>query len=88
MAELGFPGFEEYVGPVGFVAPAGTPQPILDKLANAIRGTLNKPAIEQRLKKLGGVVVASSPNEYRQWLKDDHARWTQLIKAANIKDAP
>jgi tripartite-type tricarboxylate transporter receptor subunit TctC len=88
MAELGFPGFEEYVGPVGFVAPAGTPQAIVDKLASAIRSTLNKPAIEQRLKKLGGVVVASSPNEYRQWLKDDHARWTQLIKAANIKDVP
>jgi tripartite-type tricarboxylate transporter receptor subunit TctC len=87
MTELGFPGFEEYVGPVGFVAPAGTPQPILDKLANAIRGSLNKPIIEQRLKKLGGVVVASSPSEYRQWLKDDHTRWMQLIKAARIKDA-
>lgn len=88
MAELGFPGFEEYVGPVGFVAPAGTPQAILDKLATAIRGTLTKPAIEQRLKQLGSVVVASSPNEYRQWLKDDHARWAQLIKTANIKDQP
>ena len=88
MAELGFPGFEEYVGPVGFVAPAGTPQPILDKLAVAIRSTLTKPAIEQRLKQLGSVVVASSPQEYRQWLKDDHARWAQLIKSANIKDQP
>ena len=88
MAELGFPGFEEYVGPVGFVAPAGTPQAILDKLATAIRGTLTKPAIEQRLKQLGSVVVASSPNEYRQWLRDDHARWAQLIKTANIKDQP
>ena len=88
MAELGFPGFEEYVGPVGFVAPAGTPSPILDKLALAIRGTLTKPAIEQRLKQLGSVVVASSPTEYRQWLKDDHARWAQLIKVANIKDQP
>ena len=88
MAELGFPGFEEYVGPVGFVAPAGTPQPILDKLAAVIRGTLNKPAIEQRLKQLGSVVVASSPSEYRQWLKDDHSRWAQLIKTAHIKDQP
>ena len=88
MAELGFPGFEEYVGPVGFVAPAGTPQPILDKLAAAIRGTLTKPAIEQRLKQLGSVVVASSPSEYRQWLKDDHARWAQLIRTAHIKDQP
>jgi tripartite-type tricarboxylate transporter receptor subunit TctC len=49
---------------------------------------LTKPAIEQRLKQLGSVVVASSPSEYRAWLRDDHARWMQLIKAANIKDQP
>jgi tripartite-type tricarboxylate transporter receptor subunit TctC len=88
MAESGFPGFEEYVGPVGFVAPAGTPQVALDKLANAIRGTLTKPAIDQKLRQLGGIVVASTPADYRNWLKDDHARWAQLIKAANIKDQP
>ncbi len=88
MAEVGFPGFEEYVGPVGFVAPAGTPAVILEKLASSIRATLTKPAIEQKLKQLGSVVVASSPNEYKQWLKEDHARWTQLIKTADIKDQP
>jgi tripartite-type tricarboxylate transporter receptor subunit TctC len=88
MAESGFPGFEEYVGPVGFVAPAGTPPAILDKLANAIRASLTKPSVEQKLRQLGSVVVASSPTEYKQWLKDDYARWNQLIKAADIKDQP
>ena len=88
MAESGFPGFEEYVGPVGFVAPAGTPQVILDKLSNAIRSSLTKPSIEQKLRQLGSVVVASSPTEYKQWLKDDYARWNQLIKSADIKDQP
>lgn len=86
MAELGFAGFEQYVGPVGFVAPAGTPAPVLEKLADAIRGSLNKPAIGQRLKQLGSVVVASSPSEYATWLKDDHARWEQLIRTANIRE--
>jgi tripartite-type tricarboxylate transporter receptor subunit TctC len=88
MAEVGFPGFEEYVGPVGFVAPAGTPAFALDKLASSIRATLNKPSIEQKLKQLGSVVVASSPNEYKQWLREDYSRWAQLIKAAEIKDQP
>jgi len=88
MAESGFPGFEEYVGPVGFVAPAGTPPAILDKLATAIRSSLTKPSVEQKLRQLGSVVVASSPVEYKQWLKDDYARWNQLIKAADIKDQP
>jgi tripartite-type tricarboxylate transporter receptor subunit TctC len=88
MTEVGCPGFEEYVGPVGFVAPAGTPAVILEKLASSIRATLTKPTIEQKLKQLGSVVVASSPNEYKQWLKEDHARWAQLIKTADIKDQP
>jgi tripartite-type tricarboxylate transporter receptor subunit TctC len=86
MTESGFPGFDEYVGPVGFVAPNGTPTAVLDKLSTAIRATLLKPAIEQKLKGLGGVVVASSPTEYKLWLKEDHARWSQLIKTASIKD--
>jgi tripartite-type tricarboxylate transporter receptor subunit TctC len=85
-AEVGFPGFEDYVGPVGFMAPAGTPAPVLDKLANAIRDALKKPAIQQRLQQLGAVQVASTPQEYREWLKKDHARWTQLIKLAQIKE--
>ena len=88
MAESGFPGFEEYVGPVGFVAPAGTPQAILEKLSSAIRASLTKPSIEQKLRQLGSVVVASTPTEYKQWLKDDYTRWNQLIKAADIKDQP
>jgi tripartite-type tricarboxylate transporter receptor subunit TctC len=85
-AEAGFPGFEDYVGPVGFMAPAGTPAPVLDKLANAIRDALKKPAIQQRLQQLGAVPVASTPQEYREWLKKDHARWSQLIKLAQIKE--
>jgi len=49
---------------------------------------LTKPSVEQKLRQLGSVVVASSPTEYKQWLKDDYARWNQLIKAADIKDQP
>ena len=86
MAESGFPGFEEYVGPVGFLAPAGTPPAVLEKLANSIRTTLNKPDINQRMRQLGGVVIGSSPTEYRTWLREDHARWTQLIRMANVKE--
>ena len=85
-AEAGFPGFEDYVGPVGFMAPAGTPAPVLDKLAGAIRDALKKPAVQQRLQQLGAVPVASTPAEYREWLKKDYGRWSQLIKLAQIKE--
>ena len=84
MSESGFPGFEEYVGPVGFLAPANTPPAVLEKLSSAIRAALNKPALQDKLRGLGAVVVASTPADYRQWLKADHERWAQLIKAANV----
>lgn len=85
MAEAGYPGFEQYVGPVGFLAPAKTPQPVIDKLSGAIRAALAKPEIRERLRGLGAVVVGSSPAEYREWLKGDAQRWSQLITSANIK---
>ena len=85
MAESGFPGFEDYVGPVGFIAPANTPAPVLAKLSSAIRATLAKPAIQEKLRGLGAVVVGSTPADYREWLKQDHERWTQLIKDAGVK---
>ena len=85
MADAGFPGFEDYVGPVGFLAPAGTPEAALAKLSGAIRASLAKPATQERLRGLGAVVVGSSPAEYRAWLKGDHDRWAQLIKDAGVK---
>jgi tripartite-type tricarboxylate transporter receptor subunit TctC len=85
MAEAGFPGFEAYVGPVGFLAPGGTPAPVIDKLSGAIRAALAKPEVRERLRGLGAVVVGSTPAEYREWLKGDAQRWSQLVKAANLK---
>ena len=85
MAEAGFPGFEAYVGPVGFLAPAGTPPAAVDKLSAAIRAALAKPAVRDRLRGLGGVVVGSTPAEYRDWLKGDAQRWAELLKTAQLK---
>ncbi len=85
MAEAGFPGFEEYVGPVGFLAPAGTPPAVLEKLDKAIAAALAKPAIQSRLQGLGAVVMHLGPADYRRWLQQDNARWAQLIRSADIK---
>lgn len=85
MAEAGYPGFEKYVGPVGFLAPAGTPPAVVEKLGNAIRAAAQKPAVRDKLRALGGVVVGSTPEEYREWLKGDAQRWDELIKTAHVK---
>jgi tripartite-type tricarboxylate transporter receptor subunit TctC len=85
MAEAGFPGFEAYVGPVGFLAPVGTPAPVVQKLTTAIRAALTKPELRDRLRGLGAVVVGSTSDDYRDWLTGDAQRWAQLIKSAKIK---
>jgi len=84
-AELGFPGFEDYAQPIGFMAPAGLPAPIAAKIDAAIVVALSKPAMLARLKALGADVQHRGPAEYREWLIQDRARWAQLIKSANIK---
>ena len=84
-AELGFPGFEDYAQPIGFIAPAGLPAPIAARLDAAIAAALNKPAMQARLKSLGADVKHLGPAEYREWLGEDRARWSALIRSANIK---
>ncbi|MBC7435383.1 MAG: tripartite tricarboxylate transporter substrate binding protein [Bdellovibrionales bacterium] len=85
MAEAGYKGFEAYVGPVGFLAPAGTPASAVQKLSIALRAALAKPEVREKLRGLGAVVVGSSADEYREWLKGDAQRWAELIKTAQIK---
>lgn len=84
-AELGFPGFEDYAQPIGFIAPAGLPAPIAAKLDKAIATALARPAMQARLKSLGADVKHRGPPEYREWLAQDRERWAQLIRSANIK---
>ena len=84
-AELGFQGFEDYAQPIGFIAPAGLPAPIVAKLEAAIVAALNKPAMQARLKSLGADVQHLGPTAYRDWLNQDRMRWAQLIRSANIK---
>jgi tripartite-type tricarboxylate transporter receptor subunit TctC len=86
MAEAGYPGFEAYTPGVGFVAPAGTPAPIINRLNEAIRASLAKPETQERLRAQGAMVVsASPPEEFRAWLQKDAERWAKVIKAAGVK---
>lgn len=84
-AEAGLPGFEEYTQGLGIVGPAGIPQAVVMKLNGAVRASLAKPETERRLKQLGAIVHASSPEEFRTWLAGDRQRWERVIKAAGVK---
>ncbi len=85
MAEAGFPGFEKYSNYIGFMAPRGTPAAVAAKLHAAIKGAMNKPAINEQLLALGAGPVGSSPQEFAAFIADDRKRWAELIAIAKIK---
>ncbi|MFM1855599.1 MAG: hypothetical protein RLZ83_908 [Pseudomonadota bacterium] len=84
-SELGFAGFEDYAQPIGIIAPPGLPMPIANKIDAAVAATLQKPAIQARLKALGAEIRHRGPADYKTWLGQDRGRWAELIKAADIK---
>jgi tripartite-type tricarboxylate transporter receptor subunit TctC len=85
MAEAGLPGYEAYTW-VGFFAPAGTPQPIVDRLAQEVSRTAADPGVRQRLEELGGEVVEhTSPEELAQFLQNEMKKWLTLFEGSDVK---
>ena len=84
IAESGVPGYE-VTGWFGIVAPAKTPQPIVDALHTRIAGLLNSNAMKERLLRDGAVPVANSPREFEAIIKNDIAKWKKVVKSANLE---
>jgi tripartite-type tricarboxylate transporter receptor subunit TctC len=84
MDSLGFKGFEQGAPWIGMLAPAGTPKAIVDKLNKAAVDALAKPEVREQIAQLGAVVVADSPEHFRQFLVADKARWAGVIKKGNV----
>jgi tripartite-type tricarboxylate transporter receptor subunit TctC len=70
---------------VGLIAPAGTPQPILDRIHKEASAVLAEPDVAARLKQQFVVPIANTPAEFRAVLKAEHDRWAPIIAAAGIK---
>ncbi len=85
MTEAGINGFDNVGAWFGIVAPAGTPAAVVARLNAAIDRSLSKSEVHQRLVGMGMVPVGGSPSAFKSFLEQDSARWTALIKAANIK---
>ena len=70
---------------VGFLAPAGTPKEIVDKLNREIVAIIRQPSMTARLIELGFEVVASSPDAFAQTIKTDYERFGVIVRNAKIK---
>lgn len=84
VAESGVPGFEVVSWQAIFV-PAGTPQPIVDRLHTETMHILKAPDMQERLKGFGMQSANMTPAQVLAFQKSEVEKWAQVIKAAGVK---
>jgi tripartite-type tricarboxylate transporter receptor subunit TctC len=66
----------------GLFAPAGTPSPIIERIAAEVKRIWDLPAVATALRNVGGEPATSSPDEFKQYNRAERARWGEVVKAA------
>ena len=69
----------------GFLAPAGTPKAIVDKLNAEINAALKLPDVRAKLEAAGIEIQGGTPQEYAALIQSDLAKWSKVVKAAGIQ---
>ena len=84
MAESGLPAFD--VQPwFGFVAPAGTPAPVIARLHEEIAKVMQQPEVEKRLAVLGAEPATVGPKDFGSFIDGEITRWAAVVKASGAK---
>jgi tripartite-type tricarboxylate transporter receptor subunit TctC len=82
--ESGLSGFD-VASWTGIFAPAKTPAGIVSRLQKELNTVLQSPFVKDRYATLGIEPVGNSPEEFGAQVRDDLARWREVVKAANVK---
>ena len=84
IAEVGFPEAQSEAW-IGLVAPAGAPAEVVSRLNREIRRILGEPALRERLRRMSFVTVPASPEEFQQMIREEHGRWSKVIREAKLR---
>jgi tripartite-type tricarboxylate transporter receptor subunit TctC len=84
MAQAGGPPLESSTW-VLFLAPAGTPREIVNRLAAETRKAINESDIRERFNQIGIEAVGNSPEEAAKFMQDEVAKWAKVINTAGVK---
>jgi len=84
IAESGVPGFDVSEWQM-LLAPAGTPQPIIDRMQKEIFKAINVADVRSRLSELGATPVADTPVEAQRFLRGEIERWSDVAKRVGLK---
>jgi len=79
-----YPGFR-VIAWNGYLAPASTPKPIIDRLAQEIARIVREPATAERLFKIGVDPLGNTPAEFAGLIRADSSLWRDAVNAAGIK---
>lgn len=83
MAEQGLPGFEVETW-FGLLAPAGTPDNVVQRLNTALNKVLRRPAVISNFNAQGLEIVGGTPDGLAQLLNSDQAKWLKVIKDSGL----
>ncbi len=84
MAEAGIADFE-ITAWFGFMAPAGTPTPIIDKVSKEVARIIAMPEVRDRILAQASVPISNTPEEYAAFIQAETKKWAEVIKQANIQ---
>ncbi|MEY3740557.1 MAG: hypothetical protein RLZZ192_1233 [Pseudomonadota bacterium] len=84
VAESGYPNFEAITW-FGLVAPANTPNEIVDQINKQANAAMSSPAFTAKLKSEGAVVIGGSPQAMADFLKRDYDMWSKVVKESGAR---
>jgi len=84
VAELGYPGFEAALW-LGILAPAGTPQAIVERLHRELAAIVATPDFRAAMEANGAEPIANTPEQFAALLRTEVDRYTKVVKAVGIK---
>jgi len=68
----------------GLVAPAGTPQEVINRLQKTVAGILGEPQVKARLSELGGISGGDTPAHFGNFIKSERERWARVVRDTGI----
>jgi tripartite-type tricarboxylate transporter receptor subunit TctC len=83
--EAGIPALDDVSTWIGFVAPAGTPRSIVDKIQREVVKMYADPVIAEKLEKAGISTASSSPEEFEAFVRKELNRWERVFKDSGIQ---
>lgn len=84
IAEAGLPGFEGTLW-MGVLAPAGTPAPFVNRVAQALKVALAAPDVKAKLAAQGIDEAFLGPSEFATYIHQDTDKWAKVVKAVGLK---